>query len=171
MGRSGLRRNQLFPRLGTSLGLLGLPVTSLGSTAPPELDVSLLSLVANPATNPPGLLATLTYPIPSGIDLTIPLSNTLSWRVQAQGTFDPGLTITVTPPANVTFHPTVALNGLSAIRSHAQGADRSHPIILIGETGGSRLQTDSFTFGMGLTITWNSGRGTSHRRAAGASWR
>ena len=148
--------SQLFPRLGTSLGLLGLPLTTLVSTTPPELHVSLLDLVANPATNPPGLLATLTYPIPSGIDLTIPLSNILSWHVQAQGTFDPGLTITVTPPANVTFHPTVALNGLLQFDLTTQGADSSHPIILIGETGGNRLQTDSFSFGMGLTITWNS---------------
>jgi hypothetical protein len=147
---------KLFPRLGTSLGLLGLPVTTFGSVAAPMLEVSLLSLAANPATNPPGLLATLSYPIPTGVDLTVPLSSILSVRVQAQGTFDPGLTITITPPANVALHPTAALNGLLQFDLTAQPADPSHPIIIIGETGGSRLQTDSFALGAGLAISWNS---------------
>jgi hypothetical protein len=150
---------ELFPLLATTLGLLGLPVTSLGSSATPELDVSLLSLVANPATSPPGLLATLTYPIPTGVDLTVPVSNTLSFRVQAQGTFVPGLTIIITPPASVTFHPSAALNGLLQFNFIAKPADPNQPIILIGQTGSSRLQTESFTFGMGMTITWNSDTG------------
>ena len=155
-GDPAFNGSKLFPRLATTLGLLGLPVTSLDTSISPELDVSLLSLVPNPATNPPGLLATLTYPIPTGVDLTVPLSSTVSVRVQAQGTFDPGLTITITPPANVTLHPTAALNGLLQFDLTAKPADASQSIILVGQTGGSRLQADSFAFGMGMTITWNS---------------
>ena len=150
---------KLLPALSTSLGLLGLPVISLGSTSTPEIDIALLNLVANPATNPPGLLATFTYPIPTGLDLTILLSSTLSWRVQAQGEFDPGLTATITPSANVIFHPAAALNGLLQFDIVAKSADANQPIIIIGQTGGSRLQTDSFTFGMGLTVNWDSGAG------------
>jgi hypothetical protein len=148
---------KLFPRLGTSLGLLGLPVTSSGSTAAPELDVALFNLLVDSSSNPPGLKATFTYPIPSGIDLTIPLSNTLSWRVQVQGTFDPGLTVNIAPPANVTFHPAAALNGLLQFDIIAKSPDANQPIIIVGQTGGSRLQTDSFSLGGGLTIKWDSG--------------
>jgi hypothetical protein len=53
------------------------------------------------------------------------------------------------------------VNGLLQADIIAQGADASHPIIIVGQTGGSRLQTDSFTFGMGVKITWDSGSGTA----------
>ena len=32
---------------------------------------------------------------------------------------------------------------------------------MVGQTGGSRLQTDSFTFGMGVAINWDSASNTA----------
>jgi hypothetical protein len=149
--------SQLFPRLGASLGLLGLPVTGTGSTATPELDVAFFNFQLDTSSNPPGLKASLNRPIASGIDVTLPLSDTLSWRVQSQGTFDPGLTVNITPPSTFAFHPSAALNGLLQFDVIVKGVDANNPILVFGQTGGSRVQTDSFSLGVGLAIKWDSG--------------
>jgi hypothetical protein len=160
-GDPGFDGSALFPRLRTSLELLGLPVTSGGSTSVPAVEVSLFTLVANAATNPPGLLATLTYPIESGVDLTVPLSSTLSARVRSQGAFVPGLAATITPPANIAFHPSGTLNGLLQFDLTAAQTDADHPIVIVGQTGGSRLQTATFSFGAGLSIHWDTSTSTA----------
>lgn len=61
----------------------------------------------------------------------------------------------------MTLHPTAALTAQLESDLVAKGTDSSHPIILVGQTGGSRLQTDSFTFGMGVAINWDSGSNTA----------
>jgi hypothetical protein len=151
---------QLLPRLSATLNLLGFVSEIIGTGPTAVLSCSLLTVKANPATNPPGLLATVQYPISSGLDLTLPLSEVWSVRVQAQAAIDAGLAATITPPANVSLlPPSGTLNGLLQMDLVAKGADTSHPLIVVGQTGGSRIQTDSFTVGAGLTINWNSSVG------------
>jgi hypothetical protein len=150
----------LLPRLSASLNLLGFVSEILDTGPSAVLSCSLLTVQANPATSPPGLLVTVQYPISSGLDLTLPLSDVWSVRVQAQAAIDAGLAATITPPANVSLlPPSGTLNGLLQMDLVAKGADASHPLIVIGQTGGSRIQTDSFTVGAGLTINWNSSIG------------
>jgi hypothetical protein len=149
----------LIPRLNTSLNLLG--IASQVNTPPNSLDSSLVSIQTNTATSPPGVSATLKDSLLGGIDLTFPLSATLSVHIQAQGTLAGGLQATAVPPANVTLKPSAALNGQWQTDLIAQGTDASHPIIVIGQTGGSRLQTDSFTFGTGITVTSDSSTNTA----------
>src|SRR6185369_12681012 len=36
----------------------------------------------------------------------------------------------------------------------AKGTDANHPVVIIGQTGSSRLQADSLSFGAGIKITW-----------------
>jgi hypothetical protein len=148
---------KLLPVLSSSLDLLGLPSEIEGSGPASILSCSLLTVKANPATNPPGSLASLQYPISTGLDLTLPISEIWSVRVQAQAAIVAGLSATLTPPAKLSLQPpSGALNGLLEFDLVAKGADADHPIILIGQTGSSRLQTDSFSFGAGLTINWQS---------------
>ena len=159
-GNPGFDGKSLISRLSTSLGLLG--VSSQVSATGDSLSVFLLTLGVASSTNPPGLSATFGATLPSGLDLTLPLSDTWSIHVQAKAALASGLQVTITPPANVTLRPpSGTVNGLLQADIIAQGADASHPIIIIGQTGGSRLQTDSFTFGMGVKITWDSGSGTA----------
>jgi hypothetical protein len=155
-GNPGFDATILVPRLNTSLNLLGAPSQVVGSGPSNSLDSSLVSVRSNPASNPLGLLATLKYPIPSGIDLTLPLSAMWSVRIQVQGAFDAGLQATITPPLNFSLKPPAGtLTGLLGMELVAKGPDSSHPIILIGQTGGSRLQSDSLTFGAGLAVKWD----------------
>jgi hypothetical protein len=146
---------KLMPRLSSSLSLLGVPAQVIPGP-PLQVDSSFVSIQTN-ASNPPGILATLKATVPGGLDLTLPLAGVWSVHILATGTVTGGIQATVVPPSNATLHPLAALNAQLESDLVAKGADPNHPIIILGQTGGSRLQTDSFTFGLGLTVTWDSG--------------
>jgi hypothetical protein len=156
-GAPGFDGTLLIPRLRTSLQLLGVSSATIAPGLPPALDSSLLSI----QTTPPGITATLKTTLPGGFDFTLPLGGVWSVHISATGTLTGGLAAKIDPPASVTFHPSAALTAQLESDLLAQGADASHPIIILGQTGGSRLQTDSFSFGMGVKITWDSGSGTA----------
>ena len=159
-GTPGFDAAQLMPRLSTALSLLG---TSAQVVDGPPIGVNstFVNFQLNTASTPPGLTATSVEALPGGIDLTLPLSDIWSVHVTASATVSGGLQATVTPPANVTLHPTAALTAQLESDLVAKGTDSSHPIILVGQTGGSRLQADSFTFAMGVAINWDSGSNTA----------
>ncbi len=145
--------SQLLPRLGTSLNLLG--VDAVLSAGPPiALTGSLIDIQANSATNPPGLLATLTESLPTGINLTLPVTSTWSVQLQVQGTFAANLQVTVTPPVGISAKPpSGSLSGALTMNLVATAPDASHPLIIVGETGGSYLGANSISLGAGLTVT------------------
>jgi hypothetical protein len=147
---------KLLPRLSTSLNLLGIPNT-VASGPPLQLSSSLLSLQTNTASNPPGIVASLTYDLPAGFNLTLPITTTWSVQIQIQGSFEAGLSATITPPVGVAFKPpTGTLTGQVQSNLIAQAKDADHPLIVLGATGGSYLGTNSFTFGMGVSASWDS---------------
>lgn len=160
-GAPGFDGTALMPRLSTSLQLLGVASAVATTTPPPGVDSNLFSIQANPASNPPGVTATLKADLPGGFDLTFALSTLWSVHVSANATLQGGLQATLVPLANLTLHASAALNAQLEVDLVAQGPDAAHPIIILGQTGGSRLQTDSFTFGMGATITWDSSTNTA----------
>ena len=157
-GDPGFDGTLLVPKLNIALGLLGVP-SQVVSTGPTDaLGSAVLSIRADPTSSPPGLLATLKYPFPSGIDLTLPLSDTSSVRLRAQGAFDAGLEATITAPLKLSVKPVSGtLAGLLDAEIGLNGSDSTHPIILIGQTGASRVQADSLTFGLGLALEWDAG--------------
>jgi hypothetical protein len=152
-GAPGFDGTALIPRLATSLQLLGISSTTVAPGPPLSLNSSFVSIQVNPTSTPPGLIATATEDLPGGIDLTLPLSGVFSVHIVTTGTLTGGLAATIVPPASVTLKPLAALNAQLESDLLAKGTDATHPIIILGQTGGSRLQTDSFTFGMGVTIT------------------
>ncbi len=158
-GEPGFDGSLLMPRLATSLSLLGLPayVDDTGK----GLEAGFMKLRVVPGA-PPGLSAALSVPILSGIDVTLPLTATWSARARAQGVFAAGLRIDVTPPSTVTMKPEPPggpLNGELSVDLIARGPDRNRPLMLFGQTGGSRLQADSISIGAGLAPKWDAGAG------------
>ncbi|HEY2253978.1 MAG TPA: DUF6603 domain-containing protein, partial [Planctomycetaceae bacterium] len=142
---------KLIPRLAPSLGLLGIPATVRTPGPPNALDTSFFGLV----TTPPGITATLTEDISSGFDFTIPISPLFSAHVQMQGAFAANLAASFAPPANVTLKPPAGqLNGLLELDFIAKGTG---PVVLFGQTGGSRIQADTILVGAGLTIHFDTG--------------
>jgi hypothetical protein len=86
------------------------------------------------------------------------------WSVtlQVNGTFSASLTATVVPLATVNLQPpTGSLTGLLEMDLTAKPPDVNQPIILIGQTGGSVVQTDSFTFSAAVNVTWNTTTATA----------
>jgi hypothetical protein len=161
-GAPGFDGTVLIPAMSASFNLLEFYSTVTSTAAPAAMTSALLDIQANPSTNPPGLSATLKDDLPAGFNLTLPLSSLCSVRMQVNGTFAAGLTATIVPPSNVNLKPpTGTLNGLLEMELVAKGADSDHPIILIGQTGGSRIEAKSFTFSVKMTANWDAGSGTA----------
>jgi hypothetical protein len=157
---AGFDGSLLMPRLASALNLLGEVSAKVGADGK-SLDSSFISLKVAPG-NPPGLTGSLQTDFPTGLDVTLPLSTLWSARFQAQGALAAGLQVTLIPPTSVSFKPpSGTLNGLVELDLIAKGPDPTQPIIVFGETGGSRLQTDTFAFGAGATLTWDAGSGAA----------
>ncbi len=146
----------LLERLSASLALIGiLPDPDFLPNSQDPRVFSLFSIKANPASNPPGLIASLTYDLPEDFTFSLPLGSVWSIGVGVKANVTAGLQATIVPPANI--------NSAASFRYRqrpiesdltAKGTDATHPVIIIGETGGSRLQADSLSFGAGIKITW-----------------
>lgn len=153
----------LLDRVKASMELFGLMPDSETPQIPGStLVLSLLTISGDSTTNPPGLKGTLTYELPENFTYSTQLGNVWSLDLSLAAQLAAGLSISVTPQANVTFHPpTGMLNGNFLASLTAKGADAQHPIIVFGQTGGSRIQTDSFSLGAGVSITWNTSASTA----------
>jgi hypothetical protein len=161
-GLPGFDGTVLIPALSASFNLMGFYSTVTSATAPAAMTSGLLDIQADPATNPPGLLATLQDDLPAGFNQTLPLSALWSVTLQVNGTFSASLTATVVPLATVNLQPpTGSLTGLLEMDLTAKPPDVNQPIILIGQTGGSVVQTDSFTFSAAVNVTWNTTTATA----------
>jgi len=161
-GLPGFDGTVLIPALSASFNLMGFYSTVTSATAPAAMTSGLLDIQANPATNPPGLLATLKDDLPVGFNQTLPLSDVWSVTLQVNGTFSASLTATVVPPATVNLQPpTGSLTGVLEMDLTAKAPVANQPIILIGQTGGSVVQTDSFTFSAAVNVTWNTTTATA----------
>ena len=144
----------LIPALNSSLNLFGLYTHPSTPELPNGLSSGLFTVETT--TAPPGLAATLNYDLPAGFQLTLPLSALWSVNMQVKGAFQAGLTAAIVFPANITMKPPAgSLDGLLQMDLVAKPPDKSHPIIIVGETSGSRLQTDSISLGIGLSVKSN----------------
>jgi hypothetical protein len=153
-GGPGFDGTLLIPTLSTSLNLFDFNSQIVTPGPPIAIDSGLLSIDAS--TSPPGLLAKLHYDLPAGLNVTLPLSSLWSVHVQVQGAFKAGLEALVVPPSKITLKPAVGtLSGLLQTDLVAKGSDSNHPIIIIGEAGGSRLQVDSVSLGAALPVKWD----------------
>ena len=153
----------LLARVKSSMELFGLmPDNEMPQIPGNTLVLSLLTISGDSTTNPPGLKGSLTYDLPENFTYSVPLGNVWSLDLNLAAQLQAGLSISVTPQANVTFHPpTGTLNGTFRANLTAKGQDAQHPIIIFGQTGGSRIQTDSFSLGAGVTVTWNTSASTA----------
>lgn len=149
--------------LSTSLKLMGiLPEFNAPPGPGNSLDLSLLTIQPNVSASPPGLALSLNYDLPGDFNVTLPLSALWSVQAQVQGAFAAGLQADITPPATISFKPpSGTFSGELDVALVAQQPDSNHPIILIGQAGGSALQTASFTFGTRLQANWDAGSGSA----------
>jgi hypothetical protein len=132
--------SQMMPRLRTGLNLIGF-ATSIPASPGNTLDAPLMTIAPNPATTPPGLLWTFHYGIPGTYNLTIPVSARFAIQLQAQGSFGANLAMTA------------MLDGLLQFLLTGTGADATHPLLILGEAGSSRIEAKQLSVGGGVTLT------------------
>jgi hypothetical protein len=156
-GSPGFDGTQLIPLLSTSLNLLGLTTQIVTPGPPNALETGLVSI----KTVPPGLLATLNYPLPDGFSVTLPLTSLWSLQIAISGSFDVGLAATITPPANLALKPPSGELTGSLQSNLTATPSGGAPIVIFGQAGGSRLAANSVSFGMGVTVSWDAGSGTA----------
>lgn len=159
-GDAGFDGKQLLQRLSDSLDLLGVPSPPVPPIPGTTFETPLFSAQVLPGS-PPGIVLTLADAVPSGFDITVPLTGVWSVKVLARLPLPEGATASITPPATVRLKPpTGTLTGLLSTDLIALAPDTSDPLILIGQTGGSRVEANSCTFGAGLNVTWDSASGS-----------
>lgn len=158
-GQAGFDATTLLTVLGDALGLLGLPVLLQPASGPDPVTLQAWALDLLPTSSgPPGLELELAVPVESNQTTTFPLSpptwlvtitNQVAIMARASGTIRPPFDIELQPPSGeITASTDVAIT-----------AQPPNPLILLGDTGGSRLQLSSVTLGGGLAFTWDSGSG------------
>jgi hypothetical protein len=154
-GVPGFDGTLLIPKLSASLNLVDLNSEVVTPGPPNAMDSGLLSF--DTSSSPPGLLATLHYDLPAGINAAMPLSERWTVHVQIAGEFKAGLKALIVPPTAITLTPDAGgtLNGSLRMDLTAKGPDSAHPLILLGAADGSRLQADSVTLGVAMPATWD----------------
>lgn len=155
---------KLLGVLDAALGQLGLPVLLRPATGatPVTLEAFAVDLSPTSTGSPPGLDVELVLPASIDRTFTFPVSPP-AWIAtviahaavvaRAQGTLRPPLEIEVSSSETVTLSASAAIT-----------AQPPTPLILIGQSGGSRLELASVTLGGGLELTWDSGSGKAAGR-------
>jgi hypothetical protein len=156
-GAPGFDGTRLIEALCSSLDALGIDASVVDREPRNALTSGLLSIRTMAA--PAGLKARLHYDLPAGINVTLPLSALWSVRARTDGAFKAGLEAFIAPPARISLKPESGT--LSGSLQLDLVADSPKPIILLGETGGSRLEMKSFAFGAGLAVKWNAAAGAA----------
>jgi hypothetical protein len=152
----------IFSLLQTFLQAFDLPsniLTAAGQS--PVFEAYVLRLSADSTTNPPGLTASLRVPAIQDFSQTYQLSALWALTVSVSARFAAGIQASIQPPAQLSLTPpsgTISLQSSAGIA--AQHADGS-PVVLLGQTGGSVLQTQSISGSFGFNGSWDSGSGTA----------
>jgi hypothetical protein len=150
----------LLSKLQALLETIDVPAaiyTSAGQ--PPVLEAYIFNLQADTSTTPRGLKAELSLPGANTFDQTIPFSTFWQGTVHAQANYAAGAGVTLRPPFTVNVQPpsgSVDVDLQLGVQAPASGSD---PVIILGVTGGSRLQANSIAGSVGVNASLGTGGG------------
>ncbi|HKG46741.1 MAG TPA: DUF6603 domain-containing protein [Pyrinomonadaceae bacterium] len=156
-GTAGFNGETLFQVLASVVTSLGLPARYVppAGGVPAKLEAFAIDLTVDTSVNPPGLIVDFQMPMAATVERTINLPHP-AWRLRLRGSaeLEIGATANVAPPLEISIRPPQgSLAG--QVEVILQGAPQS-PFILIGQTGGSRLEVGSVSVGALLRLEWNS---------------
>ena len=165
-GDNSFRADDLLGRLDDLLTAVGLPTThSMRPGTPPQRVLSIF--LANlskwaPASDPPGLEATLRIGVGDGFDLALPVTSGMELRIGASGSASAGTTVRIQPPADLTFvPPTGTVQGEIDIALASVPVAPATALILIGVVGGSRLKASAVSLGATALFSWDQAAGSA----------
>lgn len=142
----------LLEKLQGFMESLGIPAAIYENAGqPPVLEAFIFSVHADKTTNPPGLVFDLSLPGSITYDKTIDFSDLWKGTTHLQANFAAGVEAKLQPPFTFTAKPpsgNLALDVLLGLKAEKSDTD---PIIILGLTGGTRLQAKSLGGSVGLT--------------------
>lgn len=155
-GSAGFNGQALFEQLLEMAGSLGLPAVLLPPSGgqPASLDLFAAELQVDSSTTPSGLRIELRLPIQKDYHAKSALAQS-GWDLETvvKGRFDAGLIARVAPPALISLsQPSGVTGGEFQVQLSTHGADDQHPLLLLGQIGGTRLQGQSVNLGAGATF-------------------
>ncbi|MFC0070467.1 DUF6603 domain-containing protein, partial [Umezawaea endophytica] len=156
-GTPGFDGSLLWPRVSALLAGRDMDFVLLTPPgAPPVLEAYLFRLSVDPATSPPALTARLRVPAQRDVQVTIPLGSLWKLTLAVAARFEAGLDARVRPPFDVELAPPTGSLGLD-VAAGAVAERGGTPIVLIGQTGASRLEVGRFALALGLRATADTG--------------
>jgi hypothetical protein len=160
-GDAGFDGVLLLERLRGVLVALSLPVYLQPPTEPGEVtSLNLLPLALRPtaAAPLPGLeliLRLALIPLPAPV--RVPVAPGWSFELEPRIAGSAGVGVLVTPPAELALRPPApgeTLTGELFVRFVREPVAPSESVILFGQEGGSRLQTQRLALGGGAAVRW-----------------
>ena len=156
-GTSPLDPTRILQRLEALLRLFTADTTIDTSSGSPELVTSLMTIErAQSAQN--GLDFFVNLSAPDGVDLSIPIGGGFSVTATTTGELPFGTTLTVVPPSGLSVAAPVSFTLRSALVREPVAPDTA--IVLIGQTGATRLEAQSIAFSVGIELGSSGGGST-----------
>jgi|GEM_PF-301044 len=158
---------KLWPRIGAFLDRAGLPFELIvPPSGPPVLEAFLLRLSVDPTASPPAATARLR--IPATFDVDLPVLSGPLWTVEAtaRSRWEAGLEARIAAPLDLELRALAGplqLEASTGVRAERGG----QPILLLGRSGGSRLEFTRFAASLGLRATATVGQGVTVEPVAG----
>lgn len=161
-GHDDFDASRLLQRIGElfdSLDPIAVFGDEEGPPVPPVLDFGTFTLEPI-ATAPPGLAGELFLEAAENAVFTLAqLSEEGSVVLRLDGGFGEGLTVQLVPPTRleITPPPSGTLEARVALEAVGRAADPTHPILLLGITGASRIEAQSISAGVEARGSWSLG--------------
>jgi len=156
-GDGGFDGELLLSRIRDLLYALTIPAQFQPATAtrPLTLRVLLFSLRPKLDIAPPGIELFQELSLADGFSVGFPFFfKGWSVEVAGKGAIQAGLSLLIQPPSQLTVKPpTGSFTGEFWLRLIGRAADSSHPFVILGQAGGSRLQATSVSGALGSTFT------------------
>ena len=158
-GEPSFQGQAFLERLAQSLTVSHVPadLTPAAPGGTPVLEALLFTLRQD-GEGPPGLRLDLKLPIAAGAEIALPVSSAYTINLTSSGQFDPGLQVLVRPPEDLSLLPPGnALSGTASASFTGQNPDPAQPFVLLGQSGGSRIEASEFQLQIGLAAATTSG--------------
>jgi hypothetical protein len=153
---------KMLLRLAEALKAGGFPAVALFDIDPnfPSLTSDILRVGINPAIL--GLRLEFTFPVPSPLNITVPLTDRWSATGTVSGDGLSGVAIDITPPDRLSVTPGGGASFNARLSIGVAGTPPSgEKFVLIGVAGGSRLEVDSIGLSLGFDLVFDTGAGSA----------
>lgn len=151
----------LLQKLQAMLEDLGVPATIYTTTGqPPILEAFIFSIQADSSILPPGLTFELSLPGTDTFDQVINFSTLWQGTTHVAANYPPGVSASLRPPFELNVQPPSGSFDLDLALGVQAGGKETDPIIILGVTGGSRLQATSIGGSVGVNASFGTGGGS-----------